>query len=377
MQLPRKLFELRSCSYPIYLVGGPVRDFLRKRPIKDFDFLIEGSAETFALARKKLLEVFPPAPGSFKEFPDFLTSCWQTLSLRIDCARPRGERYPYPGSLPKTEPTPSIFEDLHRRDFSINAMALGVSKNNWTQLMDPYEGARDLKSQRLRVLHKKSFEDDPTRLLRAIRFAARFGFSLDDVTRELFKEALEGNFLSKVSWERKRDELLKAFSENKWQSVLNRFVESGFFRDLFPRKIPKSFPLLKSNSTFSRLLTLYGGYLIKEHCKPETLWSKLSWPQKNFSQALEDIEMLSCYIWKHSRLINPLTQEALKKIAPYLFRVFSRSNPMLIAGEDLIGLNIPPLERGRLQEILNSRILKAEIATRREALEWLKSHRGS
>src|SRR3954469_16066126 len=161
---------------PTYLVGGVVRDLLLGAKGADLDVAIEGDAEALA-----------DVPGYRPERDElFLTGRLEAGDQSIDVAQTRSETYPHPGALPEVRPAP-IGEDLARRDFTVNAMAYPLRED--AALLDPHGGLDDLRAGQLRVLHEGSFTDDPTRALRAARYAARFDFVLEPDTARLLAEA--------------------------------------------------------------------------------------------------------------------------------------------------------------------------------------------
>ncbi len=181
---------------PAYLVGGAVRDLLLGIEGVDLDLAIEGDLEALA-----------GAPGFEIEREGlFLTGRLELGKLKIDVARTRAESYPQPGALPEVRPAP-IAEDLARRDFTVNAMAFPLAADG--ELLDPHGGLGDLRAGMLRVLHDRSFIDDPTRALRAARYAARFGFELEAGTARLLAAA----DLSTVSDDRVQGELRRIAAE--------------------------------------------------------------------------------------------------------------------------------------------------------------------
>jgi tRNA nucleotidyltransferase (CCA-adding enzyme) len=181
----------------VYLVGGAVRDLLLGQGRADIDLVVEGDA--VALAAR--------LGGEVVEHERFSTAKAQLDGHEVDIATARAESYPHPGSLPEVEPTAGIAADLARRDFTINAMAIPLRRD--PELIDPHRGREDLEAGLLRVLHPYSFEDDPTRALRAARYAARFGFELEHETAALLGEA----DLSTVSADRRHTELLRLADE--------------------------------------------------------------------------------------------------------------------------------------------------------------------
>ena len=184
---------------PVYLVGGAVRDLLLGRGRSDIDLVVEGDAT--ALATR--------LGGEVLEHERFATAKAWLGDHEVDIATARAESYPRPGALPEVEPTAGIAADLARRDFTINAMAIPLRRD--PELIDPHRGREDLEAGRLRVLHARSFEDDPTRALRAARYAARLGLSPEHETAQLLGQA----DLSTVSAERRDAELLRLAGETE------------------------------------------------------------------------------------------------------------------------------------------------------------------
>ena len=187
----------RQAEEPIYLVGGAVRDLLLGRPRTDVDLVVVGDAA--ALAER--------LGGAATEHERFGTVKVEVEGHEIDIATARTETYPEPGSLPVVAPAADVEADLARRDFTINAIAIPLDGE--PRLIDPHGGEADLERGLLRVLHPRSFEDDPTRAIRAARYAARFGFGLEPKTEELLRAA----DLHAVSADRRRAELERLATE--------------------------------------------------------------------------------------------------------------------------------------------------------------------
>jgi tRNA nucleotidyltransferase (CCA-adding enzyme) len=202
---------------PAYLVGGVVRDLLLGRGGPDLDIAIEGDVETLA-----------DLPGfSLERDGLFLTGRVEQGETKIDVARARSESYPDPGALPEVQPA-SINEDLARRDFTINAMAYPLSGDG--DLLDPHGGVNDLRAGLLRVLHERSFVDDPTRALRGARYAARFGFELEPETAKQLRQV----DLSTVSEDRVDGELRRIAAEEDPAAALRLIGEWGVMPSLDP-----------------------------------------------------------------------------------------------------------------------------------------------
>ncbi len=187
----------REAEEPVYLVGGAVRDLLLDRPRADVDLVVVGDAAGLA-ARLGGAEI---------EHERFGTAKVEVEGHEVDIATARSESYPEPGALPVVGPADSIEGDLGRRDFTINAMAIPLSED--PGLIDPYDGREDLQRGLLRVLHPGSFEDDPTRAIRAARYASRYGFTLEPATDRLLRKA----DLATISADRRRAELERLAAE--------------------------------------------------------------------------------------------------------------------------------------------------------------------
>lgn len=196
----------------LLLVGGPVRDLLLERPVRDVDLLVEGKdgegAEDLAerLAGPTLRVV---AHGRFG------TVRLEAEGATLDLATTRTETYAYDGALPSVAPG-TLAEDLQRRDFAINALALPLSRRareRHTGVVDVAGGLADLERKRLRVLHERSFHDDPTRALRAARLGPRLGFTLARSSRSALRSALRDGAFGHVSGDRLRREIVKLFDD--------------------------------------------------------------------------------------------------------------------------------------------------------------------
>jgi len=196
---------------PVYLVGGAVRDLLLGRGRADIDLVVEGDAA--ALASRLGADVV--------SHERFATAKVGLDGHEVDIATARSEMYPHPGALPVVEPAAGVEADLARRDFTINAMA--VPLRGELRLIDPYGGRADLAAGLIRVLHPGSFQDDPTRALRAARYAARFGFELEAETAALMREV----DLSRVSANRRDAELLRLAGEDEAPRAFSLVDEWG------------------------------------------------------------------------------------------------------------------------------------------------------
>jgi len=224
-------------GYPLYTVGGFTRDLLLNRPNFDVDFVVEGDAVILA---QKLAREFG---GRVRPHRRFGTAKWirdekafaagkplaEGVPSSIDFATARTEFYEAPTLLPIVERS-SIKLDLHRRDFTINTLAIRLDGQHWGELLDFYGGRKDLEEGIIRVLHSLSFIEDPTRILRAIRFEQRFGFSIEPRTAELMLEAVD--MLPRVSGPRIRHELELILLEEQPEKTLRRLHEIGVLAEI-------------------------------------------------------------------------------------------------------------------------------------------------
>lgn len=241
----RRLIEMtaktaESCGYPVYIVGGFVRDLLLGCPVMDFDIVVEGDAIHLC---KTLVNVYG---GKMRTHSQFGTAKWMIHSIHdvidsemtpdsipdsLDLISARTEFYDYPTALPKVERS-SIKLDLHRRDFTINTMAIRLDGKHFGELLDNWGGYQDLQRKIIRVLHSLSFSDDPTRMLRAVRFEQRFGFTIEPHTLKLI-QSTQG-LLKQVSGRRVMHELDLFFHEDNPSEGLYRLQSLGILRQIHP-----------------------------------------------------------------------------------------------------------------------------------------------
>jgi len=210
-----------------YLVGGPVRDMFLDRGAFDIDLTLEHDSSTLARALAKRLG------ARVKSFPQFLTYKVIVDGMpEIDIATARKERYRKPGALP-TVTAGHLRDDLLRRDFSVNAMAFDLIEG---RLVDPTGGESDLRARQIRILHDDSFLDDPTRIYRGLRLAARLGFTFEGDTAKRMREAIDGGALDTVARERIWRELFLAMDEADAPKVLYDMTCSGALGVLFGKR---------------------------------------------------------------------------------------------------------------------------------------------
>ena len=218
--------KLLGCR--IFIVGGYVRDSILKKESRDIDFCVEGDGIGVARA------LHERSGGVLTVHKKFLTATLKPKDgVTLDFATARTETYPAPAAMPAVKPA-TLRDDLRRRDFTINAIAIPLSEASRPKipdaLIDPCGGYRDIKSGIVRVMHEKSFTDDPTRVLRAVRYAVRFGFCIESRTMELLRRAVGQDLLGLVSAPRLRDEFTKALEEDKAKKIFTEFEEMGILK---------------------------------------------------------------------------------------------------------------------------------------------------
>jgi tRNA nucleotidyltransferase (CCA-adding enzyme) len=211
----------------LYLTGGAIRDIITGFPIRDLDFAVQGNA----LKLQKELERVGAVVG---HADDETKSILLTLpgNVRAEIAMARSERYEKTGKPPHISPA-TIIEDLRRRDFTVNAMALSLNEGSRGLLMDPFNGAADIEAKLLRVLHNYAFLEDPSRLIRATRFAARFHWPMEERTQQRYDTAKEngyieylrssaiGHEIEQLAYEDDPVNILKVYEKEGWLKVLN------------------------------------------------------------------------------------------------------------------------------------------------------------
>ncbi|MDY7019149.1 MAG: CCA tRNA nucleotidyltransferase, partial [Chloroflexota bacterium] len=393
--LPQHLLELvaaisglaEQLGYQAYLVGGVVRDLLLGYPNYDLDMVVEGNA--LRLAQQIMLSpLLKQQIGKLVLHPRFGTAKLKCNDFTIDIATARGEVYAKPGALPVVTPG-ILINDLFRRDFSINAMAISLVSSNYGELIDPYHGENDLELHLIRILHPESFIDDATRILRAIRYEQRLGFSLERETDRLLKESVP--MLDTISSDRIRHELELILRERYPEYAIKRLGEVGVLTRISPSLkgngwIAEKFDQARLLTKPSQLLSLYFCLLFYplNEKEIEQLISHLNIPGK-LTRAMRDtirlkteltsldkssIKSSEIYYLLHefeplAIQVNAIASESLL-ICDYLqlFLKKLRYVKTLLNGGELKRLGISPgPELGMILETLHKAKLDGEVDT--------------
>ena len=396
-------------SCPVYAVGGFVRDLLLRDHTLDVDIVVEGDGIRFA-------EYFAERhPCKIRINRRFGTAALRfSNNLKVDIATARLEYYDSPAALPTVELS-SIKKDLYRRDFTINTLAIKLNGEEFGELVDFFGAQRDIKEKVIRVLHNLSFVEDPTRVLRAIRFEQRFGFQLDKQTQNLIKNAVKMGFLDRLSGRRIFTELVLIFNEEDPIPILRRMRELDLLKSIHT-KIPwekESESLLeaiKNVISWYDLLFLEGECekwqvyfygLIDSLAEEEALdvCQRLSFSEKNkekirngrreTEKALREIarRLDSRRRIRRSEmyeLLEPLSTEAklfmmaktttkeTKQWISLFFTTLQGLNPLL-KGRDLVRLGVRPgpIMKEILANLLRAR-LDRRIKTRDDEVDYVK-----
>ncbi len=241
----------------LYLVGGVVRDLLLGITNLDLDIVVEGDALTLA---KKLAQT---KQAKLKLHPRFATATIHWNNWRVDIATARTEIYEKPGTLPIIVPG-TIYDDLKRRDFTINAMAINLNPNHYGELLDPYGGINDLNKKFIRIIHNNSFTDDATRIWRGLRYEQRLNFEIEAKTLRLLKRDVP--MINTISGDRLRNELELVLKESYPEKIFERAYRLKLLHQIQPslkadlwliRRFNKIRDLHKSGLTSSLFTSSY------------------------------------------------------------------------------------------------------------------------
>ncbi len=376
----------------LYLVGGVVRDLLLGRPNFDLDLVIEGNALPLAQELAKISQ------AKLTTHPHFGTAKLDYKDFSLDITSARRETYPKPGALPLVQPG-TIMDDLFRRDFSINAMAICLTSERYGELLDPYKGKADLDLGLIRVLHPKSFKDDATRILRAIRYEQRLGFSLESFTLQLLQQDI--NMLDTISSERIRYELEMILKEEIPEKILNRAYQLGVLRKLHPSLkgngwLAQKFEQARQKAKKGPLLPLYLSLLVYSltEAEIEQFLSRIN-PPKKLTQILYDtlhlkkrlaqlttpsLKPSEIYYLLHNYSPTAIQANALaspsslfrQRLELYLSKL--RYIKPLLTGDELIRMGIPPGPQiGKALKALHEAKLNEEVKTRKDEEELVYS----
>ncbi|MFH1201331.1 MAG: hypothetical protein V1674_00360 [Candidatus Omnitrophota bacterium] len=387
----------------VYLVGGMVRDILLGKENYDLDFVVEGDAIRFAESISEILDARTIKHQHFGTATSVLPN-----KQKIDFATARSEYYEAPGELPIVK-AGTIEDDLFRRDFSINAMAIQINKKYFGRLLDFYGGQKALRKKYVCVLHNLSFLDDPTRILRAVRFEQRFGFKIEPQSLLLIKQARRLRITNMVTKHRLRDEIILILQEKNPIKVLRRLEKIYGLTFIQPRirinkktinsfrKIQDTVSWFYKNNPKKRMIDSWLMYL---SCLVEHL------PEKELKRFLADFafghgQEKRIFSYKKSpallkilnkdlapsrifRILEPLSYEVVlllyakansktvKKNTERFFKLYNGTK-LFISGDDLNKLGLAPGPRfKKLLDMALKAKLDGRLTTKLDEINFIK-----
>jgi tRNA nucleotidyltransferase (CCA-adding enzyme) len=391
-----------TLGLPVAGVGGLVRDLLlgRTGDRTDLDLVVEGSASAVAHRLAQILS------GHAVEHATFLTA---TVALpdgrRIDVTTARSESYRAPGALPSVEPA-SLADDLARRDFSLNALAIRLDRAAWGRVVDTTGGLSDLRARRIRVLHPCSFLEDPTRILRAARLSVRLGCQIDGTTRRLARQASQLDVYRDLSGDRLRAELELILAERRpaaalgeadrlgLRSLLGRGSNSGrpggpIARRLGAALVPRALETLGPDAPLALALLALAG----DGTGVDVWAGRLALPPAARDAIRPAARNAPDVLARLARARGPSAAFAVLQGAPEVTLAWARSLaangrvrryldaylrrwrrlPPLATGDDLAALGVPPGPgMGALLRELRGAQAAGRVRNRAGALRWLQ-----
>ncbi len=399
-------------GYPVYAVGGFVRDLLMGIDNFDLDIVVEGDGIQFAEEFEKR---YASRIRTHKKFGTAIVLL--SDGLKVDVATARLEIYDAPAALPTVE-RGSIKMDLYRRDFTINTLAIQLNPRAFGELIDFFGGVRDIKEKVIRVLHNLSFVEDPTRVFRAIRFEQRLGFQIGKHTQNLMRNAVKMGFMERLSGGRVLSELILILQEDHSISALKRMKDFDLLRFLHPHlgfdqemeglfeRIHHAiswFDLLFLEERYERWLIRFYGLIDSLKEEVEEICQRLSMNDKMRKKVVDgrrqaDQALLQIFSWinadyqpKRSEIyavLDPLsaetklfmmaktTQMATRRYISLYFTQLKDTKPLL-KGSDLVRMGIKPgpAIKKTLADLLKAR-LDEQVVSPQDEMEYISKEHG-
>lgn len=369
-----------------YIVGGAVRDLCLSHPVHDLDIITEGDSRAFGLELAKALA------GTIKAVSQFGTVKLDLLGHYVDIAEARKEHYPYPGALPRVKPA-NIHTDLLRRDFTINAMAISLQQSSLGALVTVERSADDIAGKVIRVLHRQSFQDDATRLMRAVRYEQRFEFRLEKETEALARQ--NASMIATISGDRVRKEITIMLQESNKANCLKRLDNLSVLDKIHPTLslTDEAYQALRNAPLETPAMTLWA--ILAHRCEAKDLDSlnqRLNLP-RSWNHTILDVIAVSQVL---DRLDDPTLRSSevywlLFGLGTHAIKAWSLLKPATtsgawldyylkklrmaktkLTGNDLIELGIPkgPQIGILLKELLDGR-LDGTLSSRKDEVRYL------
>jgi len=357
IELTKKIFSKRvqnilnkigeigdKLNFPVFMVGGVVRDLFLGIENYDIDIVVEGDGIKYARELSRYLK------GRTKSHEKFRTAVVILADgFKIDVATARREFYEYPAAFPKVELS-SIKKDLYRRDFTINAMAIQLNKKYFGKLIDFFGGQKDLRIGIIRVLYNLSFVEDPARIIRAIRFEQRYNFKMDRETEDFLKKAIDDKLLSRLRKKRIAEELILILKEENPLKSLKRLEELGALKYILPEveldkdtverfnKVRDNYNFWKGNITDEKikLWMIYFCCLIRnlEQSQIQRILKKLIFKQKFLDKinfCYKNLDKVIKFIAQKNKIVPSIIYLELKELPnEVLFLAMTENNTNIV-----------------------------------------------
>ena len=390
--------EASYLECPLYIVGGFVRDIILNLPSTDYDFVVKGNAINLA---NRLVEKYG---GHLTTHQDFFTAKWfpqdPNLPEHIDLISARKEIYLQPAQLPSVALS-DITDDLHRRDFTINTLALELKDLKKSSLIDSFNGLEDIQNKSLRTLHDKSFIDDPTRIFRIIRFEQRLQFKIQSSTKILIQDAVsninlltgkriqhEFNLYNKEQTPEKYYQRIAKlnifpiihsaleFTTQKHQAIKSLFNNNPIDSTEKENNYIVSTILLSSN-TQSEVEEI-SNRLMLSPAIPKAVMQTQQIININWNEFQPPIEITDLFDKMQKIAIlaafHLTSNKKLKSHIESYFGIWKKIHP-IVTGDDLQQLNIPPSPiYKKIFKLIRAQKLDGHLATKLEELEYIKKH---
>ncbi|HNR14700.1 MAG TPA: CBS domain-containing protein [Thermodesulfobacteriota bacterium] len=414
-QLPPRMLELMKSAgilaeemgYQAFAVGGFVRDILLRRKNLDLDLVVEGNGIQFV---RRFVTQHEFRAKYHRKFGT--AQIITPMGLKIDVASARREYYESPAALPVVELS-SIRQDLYRRDFTVNTLAIRLNPDHFGELIDFFGGRRDLKNRIIKVIHNLSFIEDPTRIFRALRFEQRFRFVMSKETEKLIRNAVRMEVPLRLSAPRLFSELLLILQEENPASILRRLVDFDLLKFFFPQitydqslermmsslqEVISWFELLFLPVSWERWKVYFLGLIDPlEFEEAQQLSTRFTFMKRDIKRLFLELNLAKAAIQQlHEAsvmenstvysILRPLTIEAVlycmaktdrkdlkKQISNYIIKL--RSVEISLTGNDLKNLGLPP---GRIYKKIMENLMKARLdgmlKSRDDELRYVKEN---
>ncbi len=350
-------------GYRAFIIGGVVRDIVLNKKNLDIDIIVEGDAPDLI---KEFVKKYNYPYHIYKEF--MTGNVVIENSIKLDFSTARKEEYESPGAYPKVEKA-TLFEDLYRRDFTINTLAIEITQSNYGKLIDYFNSLVDIKEKRIRILHSFSFIEDPIRILRALRFAGRLDFKLEKNTEKLLIYCVEKNLIDFAPKGRINLELNLTFNEEKVLNILKLYDKYKVLNKIFPfthidgekerllQKLADTLILLNQLKPYDYPKNTNYIYILLSHLPTEIIYQTLKKylfekESKFLENFIEDYKRLKETKDKFEtyKILKSIKDDYLPSILTLLeekqyniiIEIFKFEKSPLITGNDLISLGLKP-----------------------------------